>query len=76
MVTGLDVRDALADRLDDSSTLVSENDWERAFGVLAGECVGIFSPVRFVSASDLLCPPSNVHESAVPPRQFRRLRLL
>lgn len=41
MVTGLHVCDALANRLDDASTLVSQNDGEGTLRVLSGECVGI-----------------------------------
>jgi hypothetical protein len=35
MVTGLHVGDALTDGLDDTSTLVSQDDGERTLGVLA-----------------------------------------
>ena len=41
MVAGLHVGDTLADGLDDTGTLVSENDGESALGILAGEGVGI-----------------------------------
>lgn len=42
-VTGLDVGDALADRLDDTGTLVSEDNGESALRILAGEGVRICS---------------------------------
>lgn len=41
MVTGLHIGDALTDRLDDTSTLVSQNDGESALGVFSGQSVGI-----------------------------------
>lgn len=41
MVARLDVRDTLAYRLDNTSTLVAENNGEGAFRVLARERVGI-----------------------------------
>ena len=41
MVTGLHVCDTLTNGLDDTSTLVSEDDGESTLGVLAGQCVGI-----------------------------------
>ena len=41
MVTGLHVCDTLTNGLDDTSTLVSEDDGEGTLGVLAGQCVGI-----------------------------------
>ena len=41
VVAGLYVCDALTDRLDDTSTLVSEDDGENTLRVLAGQCVGI-----------------------------------
>ena len=41
MVTRLDVGHTLANRLDDTGTLVSEDDGESTLGVLAGQCVGI-----------------------------------
>ena len=40
-VANLYVGDALADRFDDTGTLMSEDNREGALGVLAGECVGI-----------------------------------
>lgn len=40
-VAGLDVGDALADRLDDTSTLVSEDNGESALGILSRESVRI-----------------------------------
>jgi hypothetical protein len=42
VVARLYIRDALADGLDDTGTLVPENDGERALGILSGECVGIW----------------------------------
>lgn len=41
VVAGLHVCDALTDGLDDTSTLVSEDDGEGTLGVLAGQCVGV-----------------------------------
>jgi hypothetical protein len=41
VVTRLDVGDALADRLDNTGTLVSKDNGESTLGVLAGESVGI-----------------------------------
>jgi hypothetical protein len=41
VVAGLYVCDALTNGLDDTSTLVPEDDGESTLGVLAGECVGI-----------------------------------
>lgn len=41
VVAGLYVGNALADRLDDTSALMTEDDREGTFGVLAGECVCI-----------------------------------
>lgn len=41
MVAGFYVCDTLADGLDDTSTLVSKNNGESTFRVLAGQCVGI-----------------------------------
>lgn len=41
MVAGLHVGDTLADRLDNTSAFVSQDDGEGTFGVLAGQCVGI-----------------------------------
>lgn len=41
VVTGLHVGHALTHRLDDASTLVSQDNGERALGVLAGQGVGI-----------------------------------
>lgn len=37
MVSDLDVGDALTNRLDDTSTLVTEHDGERALGIVSGE---------------------------------------
>lgn len=37
MVADLDVRDALADRLDNTAALVAKNDGEVALGVVAGK---------------------------------------
>jgi hypothetical protein len=41
IVTGLDGGHTLADRLDDTGTLVTQDDRERTLGVLAGQSVGI-----------------------------------
>lgn len=41
MVTGLHVGDALAHRLNDTSALMTQDDGEGSFGVLAGKSVGI-----------------------------------
>lgn len=41
MVARLHVGDALADRLNNTGALVSEDDGEGTFWVLAGQCVGI-----------------------------------
>ena len=41
MVADLYVCDSLADGLDDTSTLVSEDDGESTLRILAGQCVGI-----------------------------------
>lgn len=41
MVARLDVGDALADGLDDTGTLVTQDYGEGTLGVLAGECVGV-----------------------------------
>lgn len=41
MVTRLDVGHTLTDRLDETGTLVSEDDGESTLGILAGKCVGI-----------------------------------
>lgn len=41
VVARLYVGDALTDRLDDTSTLVTKDDGEGTLGVLAGQCVGI-----------------------------------
>lgn len=46
MIARLYVGDALADGLDETSSLVSQDDRECAFGVLAGQCVGICSTVK------------------------------
>lgn len=43
MVAGLDVRDALANGLDDTGALVAEDDGECTLRVLAGQRVGIWS---------------------------------
>lgn len=43
VIAGLYVGDALADGLDDTGTLMTEDDGEGTFGVLAGQCVGICS---------------------------------
>lgn len=43
VVAGLHVGDALADGLDDTGTLVTEDDGEGTLGVLAGESVGIWN---------------------------------
>jgi hypothetical protein len=42
VVANLYICDALADGLDDTGTLVTEDNGERALGVLSGECVGIW----------------------------------
>lgn len=39
--TGLDVRDAVADALDDAAALVAEHDREQALGVVAVERVRV-----------------------------------
>jgi len=41
MVADLDIGDALADGLDDTSTLVTQDDGEGTLGVLARERVGV-----------------------------------
>lgn len=41
VVTGLHVGDTLTNRLNNTSTLMSQDDGEGTFGVLAGQCVGI-----------------------------------
>lgn len=41
MVTGLHVGDTLANRLHNTSTLVSQDDGESTLWVLSGQCVGI-----------------------------------
>ena len=41
VVAGLHGGDALADRLDDTGTLMTEDDGESTFGVLSGEGVGV-----------------------------------
>lgn len=51
VVAGLDVGDALADGLDDTGTLVSENDREGALGILAGEGVGVCVTTWLVNAT-------------------------
>ena len=50
MVADLNVCDALTDRLDDTGTLVPENNGESTLGVFAGESVGIWAVLDFVSA--------------------------
>jgi len=42
IVARLDVRHTLADRLDNTSTLVSKDNGESTLGILPGECVRIF----------------------------------
>lgn len=42
MVARLDVCDALTNGLDDTSTLVTEDNGESTLGILAGERVGIW----------------------------------
>jgi len=41
IIAGLDRSHTLADGLDDTGTLVSEDDGESTLGILAGECIGI-----------------------------------
>lgn len=41
MVTGLYICDTLANGLDNTSTLMPEDNGESTLGVLAGQCVGI-----------------------------------
>jgi hypothetical protein len=41
IVTGLHGSDTLADGLNDTGSLVTEDDGESTFGILSGECVGI-----------------------------------
>lgn len=41
MVTRLHVGDTFTDRLNNTGTLVPQDDREGTFGVLAGQCVGI-----------------------------------
>jgi hypothetical protein len=41
IVTGLDGSHTLADRLDDTGTLVTQDDRESTLGVLTGQSVGI-----------------------------------
>lgn len=55
MVTGLHVSDTLADRLDDASTLVSEDDGESSLRVLAGESVRILISSALISHMMLWC---------------------
>ena len=43
MVTWFDGFYALANRLDDTSTLMTKYDGESTFGVFAGECIGIYT---------------------------------
>lgn len=43
MVSGLHVGDALTNRLDDTSTLVSQDDGESTLGILAGQRICIYS---------------------------------
>ena len=42
IVTGLHGGDALADRFDNTGTLVTEDDGESTFRVLSGESVGVY----------------------------------
>ena len=42
VVANLDVGDALTNGLDDTGTLVSQDDGESTLGVLARECVGVW----------------------------------
>ena len=49
MVTGLHVGDALTNGLNNTSTLVSENNREVALGVLSGERVGVYSLVSVIA---------------------------
>lgn len=42
MVTRFDIGYALTNRLDNTGTLVSENDWESTFGILARQCICIY----------------------------------
>jgi hypothetical protein len=51
VVADLYVCDALADGLDDTGTLVTENNRERALGVFSGECVGIWRVLVVVPKS-------------------------
>lgn len=41
MVANLDFVNTLADRLDDTTTLVSKDDGEGSLRIVTGECVGI-----------------------------------
>jgi hypothetical protein len=41
MVARLDVGHTLADGLDDTGTLVTQDDWEGTLRILSGECVGV-----------------------------------
>lgn len=41
IVTGLDGSHTLADRLDNTGTLVAQDDGESTLGVLAGQSVGV-----------------------------------
>lgn len=49
VVTGLHVGDALTNGLNNTSTLVSENNREVALGVLSGERVGVYSLVSVIA---------------------------
>jgi hypothetical protein len=60
IVANLYVCDALADGLDDTGTLVTEDNGERALGVLSGECVGIWRVLAVVSKSHLFLPGRHV----------------
>ena len=42
VVPRLYIGDTLPHRLDDTGTLVAQNDRERAFGILSGKCVCIY----------------------------------
>ena len=46
VVARLDVCDTLTNRLDDASTLVSQDNGESALGILSGERVRVCSPFR------------------------------
>lgn len=60
MVTWLHVGDTLTNRLDNTSTLVSQNDGESALGVFSRESVCVFLPVSLgqtVAVGDLAVQP-------------------